>query len=53
MASIIFLIFGIVDFLAGITLALSSGLFLGDAAKYIGLALIGKGIWTIITSIKS
>lgn len=52
MVSVMFLAFGIVDFLAGVTLTFSSGSFLGDIAKYIGLVLIGKGVWTIITGLK-
>ncbi len=52
MVSVMFLIFGILDLLAGLILTLSGNLLLGDTAKYIGLVLIGKGIWTIITSLK-
>jgi hypothetical protein len=53
MASILFLVFGFVDLLAGLVLILSTGLFLGDIMKIIGWALIGKGIWTIITGLSS
>ena len=53
MVSVIFLIFGVIDFLAGAILVGSGISFLGDVAKFIGIALLLKGIWTIITSIKS
>lgn len=50
MANVTFLIFGFIDLLAGLVLALSSGLILGDIGKYLGVILIGKGLWTIATS---
>jgi len=51
MVSVIFVIFGIIDFIGGLVLALSTGLFLGDIAKFIGWVLILKGIWTIFTGL--
>lgn len=51
MVSVLFLIFGILDFLAGIILVFSSVSILPGIAKYVGLFLIGKGIWTIFTSL--
>lgn len=51
MVSILFLIFGTIDFLAGLILFFTTIAVLPEVAKVIGLALIGKGIWTIVTSI--
>jgi len=51
MVSVLFLIFGILDFLAGIILFLTTVAVLPEISKFIALVLIGKGIWTIITSI--
>jgi len=51
MINFTFLIFGLVDIIAGIIIIFSSGLILGDLAKYVGIVLIGKGIWTVVTSI--
>lgn len=51
MVSVIFLVFGFLDLLAGLILTFSGNLVLGDIAKFIGLVLVLKGIWTIITSL--
>lgn len=45
------MIFGIVDLLGGLALTFGSVSFLSQIAKYVGIILIAKGIWTIITSI--
>ncbi|MEM5793935.1 MAG: hypothetical protein QXS48_03270 [Candidatus Aenigmatarchaeota archaeon] len=50
MVSILFIIFGIIDLLGGIVLTFGSVTFLPQIAKYIGLFLIAKGLWTLITS---
>ncbi len=46
-----FLVFGVIDFLAGIILLFATAAVLPEISKYVGLVLLGKGIWTIITSI--
>jgi hypothetical protein len=53
MSNPLLLVFGIIDTSAGVILAVSSGIFLGEVAKYLGFVLIGKGLWTIFTSIKA
>ena len=51
MANPLLLLFGILDTAAGAILALGGSL-LGDLGRYIGAALIIKGLWTIFTSVK-
>lgn len=53
MVSFMFLIFGLIDFIAGVILTFGNIAVLPEVSRFIGLALIGKGIWTIITSITS
>jgi uncharacterized membrane protein HdeD (DUF308 family) len=47
---VLFLLIGIIDLLAGGIIVFSEELILSEVAKYVGIALIIKGIWTIITS---
>lgn len=53
MASILFLIFGALDLVAGAIITIGTVSLLPEIAKYIGIFLIGKGIWTIATSVAS
>jgi len=53
MVNFMFLIFGLIDFIAGMILTFTSIATLPEIAKFIGLFLIGKGIWTIVTSFMS
>lgn len=50
MVSFMILIFGIIDFIAGIILTFTATI-LPEVSRFIGLVLIGKGVWTIITSL--
>ncbi|MGC8812172.1 MAG: hypothetical protein ACP5O8_01115 [Candidatus Aenigmatarchaeota archaeon] len=51
MVSVLFMIFGIIDLLGGIALTFGTVSFLPQISRYIGLFLIAKGLWTLITSI--
>ncbi|MEM5834692.1 MAG: hypothetical protein QXQ69_02495 [Candidatus Aenigmatarchaeota archaeon] len=51
MVSILFMLFGVIDLLGGLALTFGSVSFLPQIAKYVGIILIAKGLWTIITSI--
>jgi len=50
MANALFLLLGLVDLIGGFGIIFSGGLILPLLSKYIGVALLLKGIWTIITS---
>jgi len=49
---VIFALLGIIDLIAGIIIVFSSELVLQPIAKYVGLILIAKGIWSLITGLK-
>jgi uncharacterized membrane protein HdeD (DUF308 family) len=53
MPSLLFMLFGIIDLVGGIILFFGTVSFLPQIARYIGLILIAKGIWTLITSLIS
>jgi len=53
MVNFMFLIFGLIDFIAGIILTFTAAAVLPEIARFIGLFLIGKGIWTMVTSFMS
>lgn len=50
MVSVLMFVFGILDIIAGGILTLSSTTFLPEIAKYIGIFLIFKGVWTLATA---
>ena len=52
MVSILFALLGFLDFLGGLGIILSEDLILPQIAKYIGVALLIKGVWTILLSSK-
>lgn len=51
MVSFLFLILGSIDILGGVGIVFASQLVLAGIAKYIGIALILKGIWSMATSL--
>ena len=51
MVSFLFLFFGFIDILGGVGITLTDQLVLAGMAKPIGIALILKGIWSMITSL--
>jgi len=53
MVNFMFLIFGLIDFIAGMILTFTGIVVLPEVSRFIGLLLIGKGIWTIVTSFMS
>jgi len=50
MVSIFFLILGIIDTVSALII-ISGNTFLGELAYYLGIILLLKGIWTVITSL--
>jgi uncharacterized membrane protein HdeD (DUF308 family) len=48
MPSFLLLILGLVDVIGGMGIIFSSNLFLQQIATYVGIALLIKGIWSVI-----
>jgi|GEM_PF-5560788 len=48
-----FFLLGLIDVIAGLLIIITENLFLSNIAKYIGIIILIKGIWSIITSLRS
>lgn len=48
-----FFVLGLIDVIAGLLIIITENLFLSNIAKYIGIIILIKGIWSIITSLRS
>ena len=48
---VVFLIIGIIDVIAGLMLIFSTSIILPEIAKYVGIILVAKGIWTVLISL--
>lgn len=52
MLTLLMVFFGIVDLIVGIMIAIGGDIYLGDIGKFVGYALIAKGIWSMIVGSK-
>jgi uncharacterized membrane protein HdeD (DUF308 family) len=48
-----FFLLGLIDVIAGLLIIITENLFMPNIAKYIGIIILIKGIWSIITSLRS
>jgi uncharacterized membrane protein HdeD (DUF308 family) len=48
-----FFLLGLIDVIAGLLIIITENLFMQNIAKYIGIIILIKGIWSIITSLRS
>ncbi len=51
--NVVFFVLGFMDIIGGLLLFTCSGSMVEQIVKFIALVLVGKGIWTIVTSLSS